>query len=536
MAKWQWQRSDLEAMVKVLVLAAEQSGLHSKNLEGLGAETKHQQYLKYLCAVGLLYLAQEKGKNKVSHLTEENVYLPLPSAEPIIRQVWRLEEEKNEGHRRELLATACWSILYREPIWRIFMDIQMALFLGLLYLDHGRAEMVRQNLEEHPTLAAICAPFFAHAKTQPHCNPRDRLDGSAYTLRERAEELLGFRAFYDTFQQVAEAHGLKFGDLSINWSRWRTYWLAANEMPVLLTGQWLTIEDDRRALAALLALESDPDAVVSVEALGWNISDLESRLMRFWLLGLPLAEYAGEMRPLRPVEWLDVNPERTKELWLLPNGAAFLSGATAKEWKEELRCLGSRRIANDLLPPRLRHFDQEMMVRLNNATDSNFPFPIALIPSAVPGPCYGQSIPAEDFVSDQPTKVSRHHPYLFVLNLLVDYIRNEVWYHRSEVQIVPNARDYLLVVDSHAAPLGALITKLLKMWNFTVLPIKTYEPLWMEADKQGLLPPGDSHWNQIYARQVAYDGEWREKISEPLREKVVEQLIGLLRLWEEGGA
>ena len=104
MVKWQWQRADLEAMVRALAIAAEQSGLRNKDLQGLGAETKHQQYLKYLCAVGLLYLAQERGKNKVSRLTEETVYLPLPSAVPIIRQAWQLEEEKNEGRRRELLA------------------------------------------------------------------------------------------------------------------------------------------------------------------------------------------------------------------------------------------------------------------------------------------------------------------------------------------------------------------------------------------------------------------------------------------------
>ena len=233
-----------------------------------------------------------------------------------------------------------------------------------------------------------------------------------------------------------------------------------------------------------------------MEALGWNASDLESHLMRFWLLGLPLAEYAGEMRPLRLFEWLDVSTEHPNESWLLPDGAHLLSGATAREWKDELRCSGSRRIANNILPQRLRHFDQEVIVRLNNTSDSKFPFPVALIPSALPGPCYGQSIPAEDFVSDQPTRVSRHHPYLFVLNFLIDYIRNEVWYHRSEVQIVQNARDYLFVVNGHSAPLGAVITELLKMWNFTVLPIKTYELLWMEADKRGLLPPGDSHWNQ----------------------------------------
>lgn len=523
-----WQRSDLEAMLKILVIAAERSGVHIKDLEGLGAATKHRSYLKHLCSTGLLYLAQRKGKNKFTHLTEEEAYLPLRSAELLIRLAWEADGEQDERRQRELLGAACWAILYREPAWRIFTDIQVALFLGFLYHDYKKDRTVTQDLEEHPMLAAVCVPFFARAKEQTGHSPSDRLDQSAYFLRNEAERKFGLRDFYGTFRQTAEAHGLNFGDWAVSWPRWRSYWLTANQVPVLLTGQLVTAEEDRRVLGALLALENKRDAVVPVETLGWDAGELKLQLMKFWMLGLPLVVHGGELRALRPFEWLDVNPENPTERWLLPEGTAWLAESTAKEWKDELHCAGSRLVLNAPLPPRSYDFDQEVRVRLNNPSRFNFPFPVALLPSAVPGPCYGQSIPDQDFISDSPTKVSRHHPYLFILNLLIDYIRNDRRYEKQEIRIVSSDDDYSVAFGERTAPLGYIMTELLRKLGFEVLPVRSYGSLWQEAQKRSLLPPGETYWAEHYAPKVVYDNEWRKRISKPLRRQVVQYLIEII--------
>ncbi|HID30200.1 MAG TPA: hypothetical protein EYP19_09365, partial [Desulfobacterales bacterium] len=250
-----WQRSDLEAMVRALSVAAERSGLRVEDLEreGIGAATKRRGYLKHLCATGLLYLAQRRNKRR----NEADVYLPLPSAEPIIRLLWKAEDEQDENLQRDLIGAACWAILYREPLWRIFTDIQVALFLGLLYHDHGQKKEVRHDLEKHPALAAVCLPFFAYAKDQAGRRPSDRLDASAYSLRKEAEQLFRAREFYGIFKQTAEAHGLRFGDWSVSWPRWRSFWVAANQLPVLVTGRWIISDENRRLIAAFLSLEKE---------------------------------------------------------------------------------------------------------------------------------------------------------------------------------------------------------------------------------------------------------------------------------------